>query len=226
VAKKKSRVPTPPRPVQAPKKRTEPHDPRRTRVWFLILAAAIVIAGGAVGIAWAFGGGGSGGDEGTAGPCQRQSPAPMGRQHVPQLSESFEYNSFPPTSGPHDAVPAIWNIYDRPVPEVKLVHNLEHGGVVVQYGSGVSQQTVQQISSWYAEDPLGIIVAPLPSPDEVPASAPPDAAGKIFLTAWTHVATCTAFDEDAFSDFRDDYRGPGGDAPEKIPLEALQPGST
>jgi hypothetical protein len=39
------------------------------------------------------------------------------------------------------------------------------------------------------------------------------------------VTTCTAFGEDAFSNFRDDYRGPDGDAPEKFPLSALQPGS-
>jgi hypothetical protein len=228
VAKKKSRVPTPPRPVQAPKKRSEPHDPKRTRIWLLALAAAIVVAGGAVGIAMALGGGGGGSaaDEGVTGPCKRETFPPMGRQHVQQLSEGFRYSSFPATSGPHDGVPAIWNVYDRPVPQVKLVHNLEHGGVIVQYGSSVSQQTVQEIVSWYQDDPLGIIVAPLPPPDEVRASAPPNATSEIFLTAWTHLMTCTTFDEDAFSDFRDDYRGPGGDAPEEFPLEALQPGST
>jgi hypothetical protein len=78
---------------------------------------------------------------------------------------------------------------------------------------------VQQIVDWYAEDPNGMIVAPLP--DDAPARL----ADKITMTAWTHLATCTAFDEDSFSDFRDDYRGPGGDAPEKFPLEELTPGT-
>ena len=32
------------------------------------------------------------------------------------------------------------------------------------------------------------------------------------------------FDEGAFDRFRDDYRGPTGDAPEKFPLSELTPG--
>jgi hypothetical protein len=56
------------------------------------------------------------------------------------------------------------------------------------------------------------------------AKAPAGYENKIFLTAWTHLATCTTFDEGAFDHFRDDYRGPDGDAPEKFPLSALQPG--
>jgi hypothetical protein len=215
VAKKK-RVPAPPRPVQAPKKRVEPRDPRRTRMLFIALGIAIAIAAGAVGIALAVGGSS---EEGVAGPCVRQDFPVQGRQHVDELENGYEYNSTPPTSGNHYPVPAIWNVYEEPVPEIRLVHNLEHGGVVVQYGDEVPPATVQQIVDWYAEDPNGMIVAPLP--DGAPASL----ADKITMTAWTHLATCTAFDEDSFSDFRDDYRGPGGDAPEKFPLEDLTPGT-
>jgi hypothetical protein len=47
---------------------------------------------------------------------------------------------------------------------------------------------------------------------------------RIFLTAWTHVTTCSTFSENAFTNFRDDFRGPTGDAPEKFPLASLQPG--
>ena len=36
--------------------------------------------------------------------------------------------------------------------------------------------------------------------------------------------TCPTFDQDAFDNFRDDYRGPSGDAPEKFPLSQLTPG--
>jgi hypothetical protein len=43
------------------------------------------------------------------------------------------YNSNPPTSGPHAAVPATWGISDSPVPKEKGVHNMEHGGAVVWY---------------------------------------------------------------------------------------------
>jgi hypothetical protein len=196
-------------------------------MWFLALAGAILVAAAAVGLAMAFkGGGGNGAATGADGLCVRQTFPPMGRQHVESLRGGFQYNSFPPSSGPHYPVPAVYNVYDQPVPEIRLVHNLEHGALVVQYGSKVPEQTVQQIVAWYSKSPLGLIVAPLPPASEIKAKAPPGYENKIFLTAWTHVATCTGFDEGAFERFRDDYRGPGGDGPEKFPVSALQPGGT
>lgn len=193
---------------------------------FLALAGAILIAAVAVGLLMAFRGGGERVANGIDGACVRQTFPPMGRQHVESVRSGFQYNSFPPTSGPHFGVPAVFNIYDQPVPEIRLVHNLEHGAIVVQYGSKVPQQTVQQIAAWYSKDPLGLVVAPLLPASEIKAKAPAGYESKIFLTAWTHLATCTTFDEGAFDHFRDDYRGPDGDAPEKFPLSALQPGGT
>jgi uncharacterized protein DUF3105 len=196
-------------------------------MWFLALAGAILIAAVAVGLGMAFRGGGGGAvANGADGPCVRQTFSPMGRQHVQSLRSGFQYNSFPPTSGPHYGVPAVYNIYDQPVPEIRLVHNLEHGAVVVQYGSKVPNATVQKLVAWYSKSPLGLVVAPLPPVSEMNAKAPPGYESKIFLTAWTHVATCSAFDEGVFDRFRDDYRGPTGDGPEKFPLSSLQPGGT
>jgi Protein of unknown function (DUF3105) len=234
--KKKSRVPAPPRPaqarerrVQAPQRRVEHGGGSRSRLWFIVLGVAILLVAVGVGVAMAFRGGGNEAvADGTLGPCVMKTYPPMGRQHVNKLSAGFQYNSFPPSSGPHyppgPKAPAVWNIYDSPVDEVALVHNLEHGGIVVQYGSKVPQAAVAQIAQWYQPSPLGLVVAPLPPLADMHAKAPADAESRIFLTAWTHVATCSGFDEDAFSKFRDAYRGPGGDAPEKFPLEALQPG--
>jgi hypothetical protein len=201
MAKKKSRVPTPPkRTVQAPKPYQASRDPRRTRMILIAVGAALLIAAAGAG-------------------------------HVTELPKGFKYNSFPPTSGPHDAQWVIWNVYDKPVPQINLVHNLEHGGVAVQYGSQVPKATVDQIVAWYSEDPTGIVVAPLP------------ALGKrIALTAWTaeydgdpaadpssrithsegRLAMCPTFDEDAFSTFRDDYRYNGV---ERFAPEHLQPGT-
>jgi hypothetical protein len=233
--KKKSRVPAPPRPVQAsgrriqaPQRRTEhASGESRTRMWFLVLGGVLLVAVIGAGIAWAaLRAGDDAQATGVDGACVRATFPPNGRTHVEELEEDFRYNSFPPTSGPHFGIPAVYNVYEEPVPEIRLVHNLEHGAVVVQYGPDVTPQTVQRIVDWYSESPEGLIVAPLP--DSMPeAVTPPDGwENKIFLTAWTHRATCSAFDEEAFDNFIDDYRGPDGDAPEKIELSALQPGST
>lgn len=175
-------------------------------------AGAVVVVVAVVVIALAASGGEGIASTLQAAGCTVQNPPPQGRQHVLELKKSFKYNSFPPTSGPHHPSPAIWNVYDQPVPEIHLVHNLEHGGVIVQYGDKVPESTVQQIVSWYGEDPNGMIVAPLPA-----------LGSKIALTAWTHLATCSnGFNEGAFTKFRDAYRYKG---PEPFPPSALAPGT-
>ena len=133
-----------------------------------------------------------------------------GRGHVFSLSAKVHYKTFPPTSGKHYAVPAIFDQYDQPVKEIQLVHNLEHGAIVIQYGSKVSQAEVAKISDFYRSDPTALVVAPLPK-----------LGNKIALTAWTHLGTCTRFSESAFKGFRDAYRYK---APEHFPPSALQPG--
>jgi Protein of unknown function (DUF3105) len=203
----------------------------------IALGAALVVAAGAAAIAFAVGRGDEKKAAGQLGPCTLTSYPAQGLDnnsqragHVTELPKGFKYNSFPATSGPHDAQWVIWNVYDSPVPEINLVHNLEHGGIAVQYGSQVPEATVDQIVAWYSDDPNAMVVAPLP------------ALGKrIALTAWTadydgdptnpdaritdskgRVAMCTAFDEDAFSTFRDDFRYQGV---ERFEPEQLEPGT-
>ena len=223
---KKDRVPAPPkRPVQAPKAYRPEHDPRRSQWIFIAVAVVIVVAAAAVGIGFIMssgdGGGGSGAVEGP-GNCQRQTFAALEASHVAELPDDYEYNSIPATSGLHNNQTAIWNLYDEPVPQINYVHNLEHGGVVVQYGSEVPDTAVTQIAGWYQEDTNGLIVAPLA---EELQEEDPELADKVVLTSWTHMMTCTSFDEGAFDDFVDDFRGPQGDAPEKFELDSLQQGS-
>jgi hypothetical protein len=222
---KKDRVPTPPkRPVQAPKAYKAEHNPRRAQLIFIVLAAVIIIAAAAVGIGFIMSsgggddGGGAIGDEGT---CQMQTFEALEASHVPELPEGYEYNSVPATSGLHNSQTAIWNLYDQPVPQINYVHNLEHGGLVIQYGSEVPQAEVAALADWYQQDTRGIVVAPLSEEMEEEDSA---LADKIVANSWTHMMRCTTFDASAFDEFSDDYRGPQGDAPEKFELDQLQQG--
>ena len=148
----------------------------------------------------------------TAAGCTLHTYPSAGRGHITTLDPNppIKYNSFPPTSGKHYYVPAVWGSYDAPVSEYQAIHNLEHGGIVIQYGKGVSEDTVSQVGDFYQSDPVGLLVAPLPK-----------LGNKVALTAWTHLALCPGFDEKAFEAFRDAYRYQG---PEKFPPNALQPG--
>jgi uncharacterized protein DUF3105 len=152
---------------------------------------------------------------------------PAGEQvHVEKLPKGFKYNTDPPTSGLHHPTTIIWGIYDAPIAQLNSVHNLEHGGVVIQYGSGVSAGVVGQLGELYRDDPNGLIVAPLPRLGK-----------RISLAAWTfdqgrlvergyegegRLALCPNYDEGAFRDFVDEYRGRG---PEPFPVEDLAPGN-
>jgi hypothetical protein len=140
--------------------------------------------------------------------CTFRTAPSQGRAHVLRLPRGFRYNTFPPTSGPHAPRPALWGAYDRPVPELELVHNLEHGGIVVQYGARVPRDAVTALLRWHRRDPDALVVAPLPALGD-----------EIALTAWTHVARCRRFDRIAFSAFRDAYRF---DGPERFPRSALR----
>jgi hypothetical protein len=216
MAKKKSRTPPPPR-VQAPKRRYEPTTSGFSRRSKLLAgaAAAALVAGVAIAVAATRGDGGGSGDVAkklAAAGCTFKTYRNLGQAHVQALTPSPKYNSFPPTSGPHYVEPAPWNFYDSPVDsQVRVVHNLEHGGIVVQWGTGVPPTTVEHLRGFWQDSPNGMLMDPLPKLGD-----------KIAMTAWTHLGTCTTFTESAFRAFRDAYRGKG---PERIPLSQLTPGS-
>jgi hypothetical protein len=227
VAKKKSRVPTPPRKVEVPKTRQaqaararaatgqkSPALPGTNRTRLVLITSAVVLAVVAiiVGVI-AFTGGNDANASAAlaAAGCTDQTSPDQGRNHVQTLPEDFRYNSFPPTSGPHNPAPALWGFYDRSIPFIVSTHNLEHGGILVLWGKDVPQATVDQLRTWYNADPSGILAAPLPG------NALPD---KVTLTAWGHLAVCPGFNANAFDSFRDAYRYQG---PERLPIEAMQP---
>lgn len=134
---------------------------------------------------------------------------------------SPKWNTSPPTSGPHYQVAAIWGAYTDPLLPAQVVHNLEHGGIFIQYGKDVPQATVDQLKGFYDAHQNGTLLAPLPS-----------LGAKIALGVWTtsssqdigtgRLAKCTAFDEKAYSAFFDAYQFRG---PERFPASALTPGS-
>ena len=123
-----------------------------------------------------------------------------------------QWNSFPPTSGRHYYMWVRWGVHRTPVPLIEEVHNLEHGGVVIQYGDRVPAAAVAGITAFWRADPTALLVAPLPQLGD-----------EIALTAWTQWAECTRFDAAAFRAFRQAFRYHGPESP-YLPTSALQPG--
>jgi hypothetical protein len=108
------------------------------------------------------------------------------------------------------------------------VHNEEHGGVILWWGSQVPESTVSQLHAFYNEEPTGSFGTPYPK-----------LGRKVAISAWTgnvseygrngyygqgHLAICPTYGaktKSAFEAFRKEYRGKG---PEGVPLSADQPG--
>ena len=212
--------------MQAPKTRKEERD--RRGLWLIVGAvAALVLVGAAAAFFLT-----RGDDSLSESVAQAMEAAGCTYKTYPGLPAGVhisnpnatpkEWNSFPPTSGPHYGQWVIWGEYDQPVRLAQSVHNLEHGGIVMFYGSGVSQDEITKLRSFYREDATAMLLAPLPR-----------LGNKIALSAWYSsdpasgesqgiLAECTGFNEDAFRTFRDTYRFKG---PERIPPESLQPGT-
>ena len=189
-----------------------------------LAGSAVVILLAVLGFV-AFGGGGGGGGSNPAGlavtdsdNCVEKAYAGLEPKHLNSPDTKPKYNSFPPSSGPHYQQPAPWSIFEEPVKQTILVHNLEHGGIIVQYGTQVSDGDVQKLRDFYQDDPYGLVVAPFPKLGD-----------KFALTAWNepkykqegdfrdvnpgrgYVLTCTKFDGDAFAKFRDAHRNEAGE---------------
>ena len=232
---RKDRAPTPPKRPQGPQRRSTPSAPRdgdrRRKLLYAVAAAGLVALAIALGVVLLAGGGSE--DEDIvatmeAAGCEVQAAEGQSAEHSAELdaTDDPKWNTDPPTSGPHNSTPAVYGEYDTELRIAQVVHNLEHGAMFILYGPDVPEATVAQLRELYAEDRLGILLAPYPKlGDKIALGAwnVPDDAGEGSEEGTGYLATCATYDEGAFRKFRDELRFKG---PERFPPESLQPGST
>lgn len=176
-----------------------PASPRRTP-W-----PAILIGTGAlllVGAAWWVR---SGSETGGLG----QTFANQGQEHIAVGAAHPAYNSFPATSGWHYLQPQPWGTLTSTVEPERLIHNLEHGGVVVQYnpvllqGAALLQGAQRTLEGIQRRFPNKTVVAPNGSL-KVPVA----------VTAWRRLYTLDTVDETRIVAFIERYKNR---APERFP---------
>lgn len=122
-----------------------------------------------------------------------------GQLHVRDDESHPPYRTDPPTSGPHYGIPAQPGFYDAPVAPETLVHNLEHGQIVIWYDPDANDLIKRQIESLVGQEPTATVA----SPYEGLTGEEPD----LVLTAWRASQGCELPSQEAVDDFRRRFQG-------------------
>ncbi len=147
----------------------------------------------------------------------------LGNEHVSSPSAPHvPYNTSPPTSGPHLQWTAKWGVHTTPILRELQVHNLEDGGVVIQYKCqapcpGLVGNLEALAARYQAKaDADRAKVSPLLKKPEEPVRsrydhlivAPyPDMEHTIVLTAWGRIDELDQYDEARIVKFIEAYIG-------------------
>jgi hypothetical protein len=142
-------------------------------------------------------------DAAKAANCEVKQWPSEGRQHT---NGPYTYKTNPPTSGNHFEIPAADGPYLKAPNIGALVHELEHGRIIIWYAPNASQQLIGQAKALFDEDSFHMVLTP--NSTGMPY--------QIAESAWTRSITCktvTPETWDALRLFRDRYRDQG---PEKV----------
>jgi len=147
--------------------------------------------------------------------CKLSSERAKSRQHTRSLSQRINYDTNPPTSGRHYQEPAPDGAYGQAPQDEQLVHNLEHGRVIIWFKPSLSKDRRADLKALFDEDSYQMLLVPRPNmPYQVAASAwnrdpVPNGTGRLM--------TCKRMTPeifDALRAFRDEHRSNG---PEPVP---------
>lgn len=143
-----------------------------------------------------------------------QVAATQGNSHIPQDTIApIQYNTTPPTSGPHYGGLAPWGISTQPQRYEQVLHNLEDGGVVVYYQCADGcPDLIDQLAGVvkpYADQGRKVMLVPN-DPAWTDGGSQPlhkDMEARIALTTWQRIDKFEDFDADRISRFIDRYEG-------------------
>ena len=181
--------------------------PRRPKANKLYVAASIIIAVLVIG-GFAVGGinfqrppdtGSSSGEyvEGVGVQQELMLAGPSGLNIHINNDQTVEYSTSPATSGDHWATPISCGFYEDGLSDERIVHNLEHGNIVVSYNLA-SEEEVDHLRDALGSIGKSAIWGVARSYDKIPP-------GTVALAAWGVLDTMQEVDEDRIKTFFDTY---------------------
>lgn len=127
------------------------------------------------------------------------------REHIFPGSKHDLYTSNPPVSGPHHPSWSECGVFENELPMETLIHNMEHGHVVVLYKPDIPSEEKEKAKT-FVEKRLGKRNILMASNKELSSS--------FALAAWGWYQLFEKFDEQTFEAFYKAHRYSG---PERIP---------
>src|SRR5918996_1392413 len=122
-----------------------------------------------------------------------------GRDHIGPGEQPDNWNSNPPTSGDHLAAPLGPGTYDSDQDMRALVHNLEHGYVVILH-KGIPQDQLDQLRGFVEErDGSKLVLAPYSGLEQ----------NGVALAAWRNLEVMDRVNLDVVQAFLNDFMVPG-----------------
>jgi hypothetical protein len=112
------------------------------------------------------------------------------------------YNSDPPTSGPHYEQPADAGFYNEAPVDEQLVHNLEHGYVILWYNcSDRATDLCDQLKSQIRAAMQSAGNSPRTNTPKLIAIPRSTLAGQVALTTWGRLDVLESFDRQRILNF-------------------------
>jgi len=172
------------------------------------LVAALVIserkeASGPVGVA---------ADEANCG--AKEDVEATDNQHIDPGTPHEPYNSNPPTNGPHwgvgDLAPVATGFYDTPQEPEAVIHNLEHGQIVLYFDPAAPQQVKDDLEAVVDKEPATTVATPIEGLED----------HNFYMTAWNklpdedkesfgtgYLQGCELVSEEVIDEFRTEHQG-------------------
>lgn len=148
---------------------------------------------------------GASADEAGCGPKEESEAPEAGHVEGP-----VEYETTPPSAGPHAPAPGSTGFFDTPQPAEPFVHNLEHGQIVLWYDPAAPQQVKDDLEAIVEKELATTVATPyegledynfyMTAWNKLP-SAPEDSAGTGIMQG------CDLVSEEVINDFRREHQG-------------------
>jgi hypothetical protein len=149
--------------------------------------------------------------EQQAGCTDIEAHEPLGRDHVEE-GTPIQYNTTPPTSGPHYQNFVDPGFSDEPIQPERLVHNLEHGQIVFWYRPNAPQATIDNLRGVVNTDRIALLAAPYEQVEN---------PHEFVMTAWGASQSCQEVSQAVVDNFRSRFQGRG---PEPVGIPTFRPG--